>query len=166
MRRTSSGPIAAALAAVGRTGGRASYASAVRATSIDYALLEPASVEGRVAVVPMSVGWSDLGSWAALKILRQATADGNVLDAPAGSVIDVGSERVLVHAEGGRLVALVGVSRRRRRGHARRPARLHAGRGAGRQDGRRPAARRGPDRPPLIAAARRCREPFSAAAAR
>ena len=44
------------------------------------------------------------------KTLRQATADGNVLDAPEGSVIDVGSERVLVHAEGGRLVALVGVS--------------------------------------------------------
>ena len=49
------------------------YAS-LRATSIDYALLEPASVEGRVAVVPMSVGWSDLGSWAALK--TTAAGDG------------------------------------------------------------------------------------------
>ena len=102
-----SAPIAGALAASADLG--PVYAS-LRATSIDYALLEPASVEGLVAVVPMSVGWDDLGSWSALKTLRQATADGNVLDAPAGSVIDVGSERVLVHAEGGRLVALVGVS--------------------------------------------------------
>lgn len=39
----------------------------VRATSIDYAVMEPASLEGAVAVVPIDVGWSDLGSWAALR---------------------------------------------------------------------------------------------------
>ena len=82
----------------------------VRATSIDYALLEPASAEGLVAVVPMAVGWDDLGSWSALKTLRDAPADGNVLDAPDGAVIDVGSRDVFVHATGGRVVALVGVS--------------------------------------------------------
>jgi mannose-1-phosphate guanylyltransferase len=85
------------------------YAS-LRATSIDYALLEPASVEGLVAVVPMSVGWDDLGSWTALKTLREATAAKNVLDGPEGFVIDIDSDRVLVHAQGGRLIALVGVA--------------------------------------------------------
>jgi mannose-1-phosphate guanylyltransferase len=102
-----SAPIAAALAASADLG--PVYAS-LRATSIDYALLEPASVEGVVAVVPMSVGWDDLGSWSALRTLREATADGNVVDAPDGSVIDLGSTGTLDHAEGGRLVALVGVS--------------------------------------------------------
>jgi mannose-1-phosphate guanylyltransferase len=39
----------------------------LRPISIDYAVMEPASLEGAVAVVPMDVGWSDLGSWAALR---------------------------------------------------------------------------------------------------
>ena len=39
----------------------------VRATSIDYAVLEPASAAGRVAMLRATVGWSDLGSWAALR---------------------------------------------------------------------------------------------------
>src|SRR5664280_1294964 len=46
----------------------------IRATSIDYAVMEPASLEGGVAVVPMDVGWSDLGSWAALRDVWQAAA--------------------------------------------------------------------------------------------
>jgi mannose-1-phosphate guanylyltransferase len=46
----------------------------IRATSIDYAVMEPASLEGRVAVVPISVGWSDLGSWAALRDIWHAQA--------------------------------------------------------------------------------------------
>ena len=41
------------------------YAS-VRATSIDYAVMEPASAAGLVRVIQMDVGWSDLGSWTAL----------------------------------------------------------------------------------------------------
>jgi mannose-1-phosphate guanylyltransferase len=38
----------------------------VRATSIDYAVLEPASAAGDVLVVPADVGWNDLGSWTSL----------------------------------------------------------------------------------------------------
>jgi mannose-1-phosphate guanylyltransferase len=87
--------------------------AALRATSIDYALLEPAAKEGRVAVVPMAVGWSDLGSWTALRdALAEGmrTGEGSVTQAitPA-EVIDVGSRHVLVHASGGRLVAVVGL---------------------------------------------------------
>jgi mannose-1-phosphate guanylyltransferase len=84
----------------------AAYPS-IRATSIDYALLEPASAEGRVAVVPASVGWSDLGSWNAL-----LDADGDpdaVKTHGAGEVIAVGGGRSLVRAEGERLVVLVGM---------------------------------------------------------
>jgi mannose-1-phosphate guanylyltransferase len=88
----------------------ASVYETLRATSIDYALMEPASTEGQVAVVPMAVGWDDLGSWSALRALRASSAGGSVIDAPDGTVVDVGSRDVLVRAAGGRLVALVGVS--------------------------------------------------------
>ena len=82
----------------------------VRSTSIDYALLEPASVVGGVAVVPMAVGWSDLGSWDALLHATEETT-GVAVHTQAGSgVIDVGADRVLVHAVGGRLVAVVGIA--------------------------------------------------------
>lgn len=81
----------------------------VPATSIDYALLEPASAEARVAVVPADIGWSDLGSWSALRQHRGADTSA-VLDAePPASIIDVGSGNVLVHAGGGRTVAVVGL---------------------------------------------------------
>jgi mannose-1-phosphate guanylyltransferase/mannose-6-phosphate isomerase len=84
----------------------------VRATSIDYALLEPASVMGQVAVVPADVGWSDLGSWDAL--LSAAGDDGGstvvaIHREPGSQVIDVGADRVLIHAAGGRLVTVVGI---------------------------------------------------------
>jgi mannose-1-phosphate guanylyltransferase len=81
----------------------------LRATSIDYALLEPASLEGRVAVVPMAVGWSDLGSWSALREQR-ADGDAPVISAEGSArVIDVDGVDVLVHAAGERTVATVGL---------------------------------------------------------
>ena len=81
----------------------------LRATSIDYALLEPASLEEKVAVVPISVGWSDLGSWSALRDQR-ATDGGAVISTEGDArVIDVNGRGVLVHAAGGRTVATVGL---------------------------------------------------------
>lgn len=83
----------------------------IRATSIDYALLEPASLEGGVAVVPIDVGWSDLGSWAAL---LEALVDGEApqaisIEAPGSEALDLGSAQTLVHAAGGRLVVTIGL---------------------------------------------------------
>jgi mannose-1-phosphate guanylyltransferase len=84
----------------------------IRATSIDYALLEPASLAGAVAVVPTDVGWSDLGSWAALLEAGLADGDAGVISHTEGGaqVIGVGGHDVLVHAAGGRLVAVVGLA--------------------------------------------------------
>jgi mannose-1-phosphate guanylyltransferase len=101
-----------------RPGGAASWKALssvypdLRSTSIDYALLEPVSLQGRVAVVPVSCGWSDLGSWEALlEALAPTGEKGSVLRTEDGSrIIDVGSRDVLVHAAGGRLVALIGLS--------------------------------------------------------
>jgi mannose-1-phosphate guanylyltransferase/mannose-6-phosphate isomerase len=83
----------------------------IRATSIDYAVMEPASLEGAVAVVPMSVGWSDLGSWAALRDVWQARSENR----PDGTTIGLGNRRDLGSVEtlvlaGDRLVVTIGLT--------------------------------------------------------
>jgi mannose-1-phosphate guanylyltransferase/mannose-6-phosphate isomerase len=80
----------------------------LRATSIDYAVMEPASLEGAVSVVPIDVGWSDLGSWAAL---RDAWHEDHPEEAMPGSGErrDLGSSNGLVLARD-RLVVTVGLT--------------------------------------------------------
>jgi mannose-1-phosphate guanylyltransferase/mannose-1-phosphate guanylyltransferase/mannose-6-phosphate isomerase len=73
------------------------------ADSIDYAVMEKAE---RVAVVPVSMGWSDVGSWDALHTLSALDGDGN---AHAGQVLSIDSTNCLVRSDGPR-IALVGVS--------------------------------------------------------
>jgi mannose-1-phosphate guanylyltransferase len=78
--------------------------------SIDRALMEPASLEGEVKVVPTDVGWSDLGSWNALHdalAKRQASESGVV---SIGVAQDLGSRDVLVHSSAGRLVVTIGLA--------------------------------------------------------
>ncbi|RYE04526.1 MAG: mannose-1-phosphate guanylyltransferase/mannose-6-phosphate isomerase [Sphingomonadales bacterium] len=72
--------------------------------SIDYAVMEKAP---RVAVVPVTMGWSDVGSWDALHAISDADAGGNVL---RGDVVAIDTANCMVRAEGGKRVALVGVS--------------------------------------------------------
>lgn len=71
--------------------------------SIDYAVMEKAS---RVAVVPVSMGWSDLGSWDALHELSVSDEAGNCCQ---GDVVAIETENCLVRADGVR-IALVGVT--------------------------------------------------------
>ena len=75
--------------------------AACPADSIDYAVMERTDA---AAVLPVDIGWSDLGSWAALWDVATRDADGN---ATIGDVIAVDSRNSYVH--GRRLVALVGV---------------------------------------------------------
>lgn len=77
--------------------------AAAPSVSIDYAVMEK---DGRVAVVPVEMGWSDIGSWDALHALRERDSRGNVASGPA-TLID--SDNCLVHSAGKRVVAL-GVS--------------------------------------------------------
>jgi mannose-1-phosphate guanylyltransferase len=84
--------------------------------------MEPASLEGAVAVVPVSLGWSDVGSWAALRDAWEERAATEEVAAatttaeptpPAGVVgrgnrMDLGSSRTLVMA-GDRLVVTIGL---------------------------------------------------------
>ncbi len=83
--------------------------AALRATSIDYALLEPASLDGQVAVVPAAIGWSDLGSWSALRDYRDSGGAPLISAEEPARVLDIEGHDVLVHAAGGRLVAIVGL---------------------------------------------------------
>ena len=79
---------------------------AVPAISIDTGIAEPASAEGRMAVVPLRAGWSDIGSWSAL--LEALTgARGKDLVA-SGQHLDRDSHDVLVHG-GDRLIVTVGL---------------------------------------------------------
>jgi mannose-1-phosphate guanylyltransferase len=77
--------------------------AAVRDESIDYALMEKSD---RVAVVPCSIGWSDIGSWSALVELLPADTHGNRVD---GDALLLDSRDCAVHAPGGRMVAALGV---------------------------------------------------------
>ena len=72
------------------------------ADSIDYAVMERAD---RVAVVPVSMGWSDVGSWDALHEISDTDEHGN---AHGGEVIAIDTRNCLVRSDGVR-VALVGV---------------------------------------------------------
>ena len=82
---------------------------ALRSAPIDRALLEPASLEGMVAVVPADIGWSDLGSWAAILDALSSGGHNAGLIAPLAAHQDVGSTDSLVIAQGNRLVATVGL---------------------------------------------------------
>lgn len=88
----------AAMAGAVRDGRRLLPAKAAFAASpslsIDVAVMEKAS---RVAVVPVSMGWSDVGSWDALYEILDKDADGNAL---RGEVLAIDSHNLLVRAEG------------------------------------------------------------------
>ncbi|MBX7531775.1 mannose-1-phosphate guanylyltransferase [Qipengyuania sp. 1XM1-15A] len=68
--------------------------------SIDYAVMEQAP---NVAVVPVSCGWSDVGSWDALADISKADQDGNVL---IGEVNAHDCSGVFSNAEGARINAV------------------------------------------------------------
>jgi mannose-1-phosphate guanylyltransferase/mannose-6-phosphate isomerase len=87
-------PSAAALAAA--------YAQ-LKGISIDYGIMEKA---GRVAVVPVDCGWSDVGSWSALGSVVPADAAGNV---QRGQAVLIDSQNCVAYASEGHVVTLVGV---------------------------------------------------------
>jgi mannose-1-phosphate guanylyltransferase/mannose-1-phosphate guanylyltransferase/mannose-6-phosphate isomerase len=71
--------------------------------SIDYAVMEQTSL---AAVVPVDIGWNDVGSWAALWDVQAKDADGNSL---RGDVFTLNVQGSLIRSES-RIVAAIGVS--------------------------------------------------------
>ena len=75
--------------------------SACPSDSIDYAVMEKTA---DAKVLPVDIGWNDVGSWSALWDVAERDADGN---AHHGDVIAVDSRNSYAYAQ--RLVALVGL---------------------------------------------------------
>ncbi len=71
--------------------------------SIDYAVMEKTD---RAAVVPVDMGWSDVGSWDALWAIKPHDAHGNAIEG-AVTAIDCGES--LFRVEGGPPIAALGL---------------------------------------------------------
>lgn len=69
-----------------------------RPIAVDFGVLERSS---RVMVLPGNFGWSDVGTWTALREVRVRDAEGN---APAGAVLLRDARGNVVHAEAGTVV--------------------------------------------------------------
>jgi mannose-1-phosphate guanylyltransferase len=74
----------------------------VERQTIDYGIMERAA---NAAVIPVDIGWSDVGSWATLLDILPADEDGNVV---TGQHLGVGTHGCLVYSPD-RLVATVGL---------------------------------------------------------
>ncbi len=68
--------------------------------SFDYAVMERTE---RSAVIPIDIGWSDVGSWDALYQIAEKDGNGNVLK---GDVIAVDSRNSYLHSQGAPIAAL------------------------------------------------------------
>jgi mannose-1-phosphate guanylyltransferase/mannose-6-phosphate isomerase len=81
---------------------------AIPAESVDYAVMEkcPADAAFDIRMVPLDVGWSDLGAWDAVWQVSEKDAAGN---ARVGDALLRDSHNTLVHATS-RLVGVVGLS--------------------------------------------------------
>ncbi|HKF26455.1 MAG TPA: mannose-1-phosphate guanylyltransferase [Candidatus Acidoferrum sp.] len=96
---------------IGRRGYEAQLRKAYRKLeniSVDYAILEPVTrqvAEPQVFVIPAHVGWSDIGSWAAVYELLAKTPDENVF-AGEGHSMDASGSYFWAN---GKFVAAIGV---------------------------------------------------------
>ena len=77
---------------------------AVPATSIDYGIMEKTA---GIQVVPGDFRWNDVGSWAALGVMRATDPEGNILSGEVFAANTKGS--ILLSEEGAPFVGVVGV---------------------------------------------------------
>lgn len=84
--------------------------------AVDHAVAEPAAAAGRVAVVPGSFGWDDVGDFASLDTLLRRPESADSPEPTAGPVVLGDADLVhavdaggLVVPAGGRVVAVVGL---------------------------------------------------------
>ncbi len=77
------------------------YESIQKPMSIDFAVMEAAAADGRVAMAAMDVGWSDLGSWSALLAAIGARGTGAVVQ--AGESVEIDDDDLVVRRVDGRL---------------------------------------------------------------
>ena len=74
--------------------------------SIDYAVIEPASADGKVYTCPADFGWSDLGNW---QSLHEKLSKDECNNAAVGNVCFYECRDCVVHTENARKVVLQGL---------------------------------------------------------
>lgn len=72
--------------------------------TIDYGVMEKAD---RIAVLPASIGWVDVGSWSSMALLHPKDADGNIW---TSAHIGIDTSGIICLAPRQKLVATIGVS--------------------------------------------------------
>ncbi len=77
----------------------------IESISIDYGIMEKSN---RVLVVPVEMGWSDVGSWSALPEVVAADRNGTVC-INSGEQVAINSENCIIYGNG-QTIATVGVS--------------------------------------------------------
>jgi mannose-1-phosphate guanylyltransferase len=95
--------VASALAAARTNHDPDAFFAAAKPVSVDVGVLERSH---RVLVIAGDFGWDDIGTWAALRRVRERDAAGNTIH---GSVQALDARNNVVHAESGTVV-LYGVS--------------------------------------------------------
>ena len=83
----------------------ASAWSHVPRTTIDYGIMEKAA---RIAVVPVDIGWDDVGNWATLSRLLEANEQSNVLHGNGRSLL-LHTKGSYIYSSDHRLVATIGL---------------------------------------------------------
>jgi mannose-1-phosphate guanylyltransferase len=72
--------------------------------AIDYGVMEGAE---DVAVIPVDIGWSDVGSWTSLSELLPADEEGNII---VGTHVGIDTRNTLIFSKGDRrLIATIGL---------------------------------------------------------
>lgn len=85
---------------------RAAWSRLQRNVTIDTGVMEKA---GRIAVIPVSVGWNDIGSWSQVAGLFPSDTEGNAIVGLEGRHIGVLTKDTLVYSTTGRVIATAGV---------------------------------------------------------
>ena len=83
---------------------RVAFFASVKVVTVDVGVLERSR---RVIVLPGDFGWDDVGTWSALRRVRELDAEGNAVSGP---VYNIDSSGNVVHAADGVDVVLYGVS--------------------------------------------------------
>lgn len=75
----------------------------IRKISIDYAVMEPASLKNEVMVIPGDFGWNDIGSWDMLDVLHPVDENGNI---SIGDVIQIETSNTYIYSTSRTVTAL------------------------------------------------------------
>jgi mannose-1-phosphate guanylyltransferase len=76
----------------------------IKGTSVDFAIMEHAE---NIAVIPVDIGWNDIGSWAALFDVLKLDRNGNHFKGKSPEKVNLDTRNTLVYSE--KLTVTIGV---------------------------------------------------------